>query len=1193
MEEQAVDNSSELLGITEEFRPLQEFLFFVNYTEGKLMRGMSVPLVDEARGWMDAPRKVELKLPDGDHLGICKFGRNQHDQLNFELVIAHLKDLVGASKALEHIGEQAAAALASLCPKGFHGYFMAKQATMGTCGWIEEREAFQKWIGDDKENQMLWIQGPPASGKSFLARHILTDLIPPSTQKIAHCFLDDSVPGRSSLEDLLRATLHHALRVEPELIQLYLVPPFMKATQNTVIQVPDHEIWTQDVVVPLWPQVVARVTERGILTVVVDGFDEMSVECRQGFLDCLDAFEEKAESMEHRERLRVLLVSRENPDEDEQLNGRDKFQVYKLTPDDTKDDMVKTIMATITDSQNWDEGEPPVRQGLDLLEALGKEKLDDMCEAIVSGSEGNYSLAKMITQEITPALIIDDVASPAELLQDLPTDVEGIYDRILGRMRQDETYLPFSRHVLRWAAYQKEPLKEAELDTAIALGMAQDRRPDHQVSGDDLETFERMLGNVRPMVEKHCRRVVEIQEGQLQPVHEILKERLASEESNELHLEEGPSHATLASLCTNYLTMPYFQDSRLPVADSQDDKVKERISQHPFSRYAALHWRDHVAASGLSWLGVEDHTIKAQGLLNDESTEYAISCSEIQWYLTRGTMKGHRAGGSGDSVASAAARTASSTQLSHIGSLSIEEVQPERSETSHEDGEVHVEVETASQESELKQRHKGIPALPEADRDVITAPQGELGSDGGFSGMVEPAPDTTYQPIGVSQPLDGKQDPKSPEGLMETDEELPWDPLNTTVEDEGFAPDLFTNQPPPGTPQEESLESELETEIAEVQLCGQPEVLDEVEVPEKFNDKKPVDSEPPIDVDVKVKEPTWSQAEASQSLTSPDPPEEREIADDISEGNVPGIDIHERDIPPQINESVEHTKPISEPESNPKITEADAEALHSGMDITEVEQSQQDEQAIATPASPVTHDNDTETTGTRVTGLDNETNKIARASDLGPAHEAAAVAEPPSEDNPVEDSERPSNLENVKSQVKEGIDAAQAALEYLFPDRMLIPRRERIEPENDDWGPSEDHKQERAVVEKITETTGVAGAGGAAADQENGESEARSEWSRPAVEQAGKDLSEDRRAVGVPKSANEEVAIINQTQVLPLPVYPEAGIDESEHEASSIGDGAGEVGRGPGGKKKSGFLKRFYKGTKKVGKKIVKGVRGK
>ncbi|KAK0665944.1 hypothetical protein QBC41DRAFT_399337, partial [Cercophora samala] len=638
MEAQAIMNSETLFRITDEFRRLQEYLFFVNYIEGNLMPGLEAPLVDEGRGWMDAPRKLQFKL-EGHHLGICKFEKkNHHAQITggFDIVVSHLKHLMDASKALEHIGDEAKAALESLCPTGFHGYFMAKQATRGTCQWIAERKEFRDWAGKEKESRMLWIQGPPASGKSFLTRHIITDLIPPSTsQKVAHCFLDESMPGRRTLVDLLRATLHHALRVEPELIQHYLVPPYKKAIRTLQIPFSDSVIWTQQILVPLWPQVVAEVTARGLLTVVVDGFDEMSRQCQDGFFACIDDFEAKAESQEHKENLKLLLVSRE----DGKAKARKDFQHYTITRDDIRQDVEKTVMAALTNPDNW-EG-PDLEFVERRLKSLDKNQVEQIREIIVDNSGGDHHLAKLKAQELFSSLVVEPLNTTIALAKELPSDTSGLYDRILMRTQQDSTYLPFVKHILRWAAFQAEPLKEAELNTALAFSMARDQAPARQITTHELESFQRLVGSTRLMIEKHGRRLVEIREGVLQPVDPTLKNCLTKPSSDGLlHLEEDTSHAALASICIDYLTLPYFEDSRKPTADSLDGKVKKRMEEHAFSRYAALHWDGHVEAAGPAWHAVEGHTICARELLEDETTHFSISCSEIRWYLKQRTMQG-------------------------------------------------------------------------------------------------------------------------------------------------------------------------------------------------------------------------------------------------------------------------------------------------------------------------------------------------------------------------------------------------------------------------------------------------------------------------------------------------------------------------------------------------------------------------
>ncbi|CAP65885.1 uncharacterized protein PODANS_5_10920, partial [Podospora anserina S mat+] len=743
MEAQAIQNSGVLADITDEFRRLQEYLFFVNYVEGKVMPDLDAPLVDEGRGWMDAPRKLQIKL-EGHHLDLCRFAEpnpNVQKKGGFQLVVSHLKHLMGVTKALEHIGDDARRALESLCPTGFHGYFMAKQATTGTCGWISERKEFQDWVEDDKESRMLWIQGPPASGKSFLARHIITDLIPSSTtQKVAHCFLDESVAGRRTLVDLLRATLHHALRIEPELIQHYLVPPYLEAQRHSKTSnnpLSDDSIWTLEVLVPLWPEVVSKVTARDILTVVVDGFDEMSRDCQDGFFSCIDDFTAKAESQEQRERLKVLLISRE----DGKLKERKDFQHYFITTEDIREDVQKTVMAALTNIDNWDGPEMDMVQR--RLNSLDTAQVKKICDIVVESSNGDHHLANLKAQELFGSLVIEPISTTAALAKELPNDTASMYDRVLRRAQRNTTYQPFLKHILRWAAFQIEPLKEAEVNTAVALSMAQDQVSQRRVTTLELESLRNLVGSTRAMVQQHGRRLVEVKEGVLQPVNQTLKSCLTKPRNDQsLHLEEMSSHAALAKICIEYLTMPYFADSRQPTASSLEDKVKKRIEEHPFSCYAAPHWDDHVAAAGSVWGEADSHIVQVQQLLRDETTHYGISCAEVRWYLKRRTMDEFPLSYRG---ALDEAPTAASTPLSVVDSPPLTESPDTVFESSGDVAATGITIRSLNREHEVKQddptpagriNHAG-PAV--RDQDAVSGvghPRGPLDVDTNFQNLV-------------------------------------------------------------------------------------------------------------------------------------------------------------------------------------------------------------------------------------------------------------------------------------------------------------------------------------------------------------------------------------------------------------------------------------------------------------------------
>src|SRR3569833_1127747 len=123
---------------------------------------------------------------------------------------------------------------------------MAKERTEGTCEWISERQDFQDWLDDENDKDMLWIQGPPACGKSYLAKHIITELAPRANKEESHSLLSDSVPGRGNIAALLRATLHLALRRDPRLTSENLVPSFLEATVNISTRVLDDDILSRE-----------------------------------------------------------------------------------------------------------------------------------------------------------------------------------------------------------------------------------------------------------------------------------------------------------------------------------------------------------------------------------------------------------------------------------------------------------------------------------------------------------------------------------------------------------------------------------------------------------------------------------------------------------------------------------------------------------------------------------------------------------------------------------------------------------------------------------------------------------------------------------------------------------------------------------------------------------------------------------
>lgn len=92
----------------------------------------------------------------------------------------------------------------------------------GTCQWLQDCEAFKKWIGSSAQScgQLLWIKGKPGSGKSTLVRYIDTNILRNMPESLVVSFyFGDKVDGTrdgapdlcASASGLYRAVCHQLL----------------------------------------------------------------------------------------------------------------------------------------------------------------------------------------------------------------------------------------------------------------------------------------------------------------------------------------------------------------------------------------------------------------------------------------------------------------------------------------------------------------------------------------------------------------------------------------------------------------------------------------------------------------------------------------------------------------------------------------------------------------------------------------------------------------------------------------------------------------------------------------------------------------------------------------------------------------------------------------------------------------------
>jgi len=542
---------------------------------------------------------------------------------------------------LDHLSQEHRKVLDSLCPERFHHYFLDRDSTEGTCTWITQRPEFRDWLSDEPGNHKLWINSQPGYGKSYLAKHIITTLSSTSHRPI-HCFLSSSSPGRGDLQSLMRATLQQALRLEPEMMRDLLpqVSPSLYA---------DSKTWTQDLLTSHWPTMMANIAARHSLAIIVDGLDELQSECRAGFLRCLELFEERVEERKPETlkldgtatpeppEFRVILLSREDSNLATELSGHG-FRSCVVTSQDTAEDLKSTVRAGL--GKFW--------RFLEQPDHSSTADQEDKCMSIVERSDGCYTWATLVLECLNRRVKV------VWQVRTLPCEMQDLYLLILEDYVKTQLVDRLLVQVLRWVLFQNTSLNPAEFNIAQALGTAMESSW-KSVTGarkfDDLlgntKQFESSLDeNIKIRVAMCCGHLVKFQDDRLEFNHGDLRSVLLGKGSelfveSDFDLSQRASHATLADICISYLNMTYFDESGAAptpfTMDMWESKVRRRIKQHPFVRYAALNWHKHMTKASPAWPGANAKAaLDRMKRLVDGTTEHAKSWAEVWWFCTRG-----------------------------------------------------------------------------------------------------------------------------------------------------------------------------------------------------------------------------------------------------------------------------------------------------------------------------------------------------------------------------------------------------------------------------------------------------------------------------------------------------------------------------------------------------------------------------
>ncbi|KAK7723043.1 hypothetical protein SLS63_009072 [Diaporthe eres] len=383
----------------------------------------------------------------------------------------------------------------------------------GTCEWLTQHRDFVTWmdVGDSqdygpmspstsshKQNRLFWLYGPPGSGKSVAAGHVIKHLTSYNLDCNYFFFKNDS---KTSITHLLLSLAFQMAESNFEIRQTILT---MLRNGESINTQDSAVIWNS-----LFLGRLLKVQFTQPLFWIVDGLDE----CPKKSLSSLI---QKFSRIDPRIPLRIFLTSRpDSPDAPvEQLLNAEKVGRFELRTGQE---------ASVQDISAFIRGRPRLSRLLDA-DSTGSLMAD-----ILERSQGIFLWASLIISRLDELYSIEDIRLA---LREVPSEMNGFYAKILESITNSSN-ADKAKAILSWVACAPEPLTVEELKEAVRLDINQTLLS--SVSGD---VFSEICGSLVTVNQDCC----------VHFMHQTVKEFLISAASN-FYVNYREVHERMSTIC--------------------------------------------------------------------------------------------------------------------------------------------------------------------------------------------------------------------------------------------------------------------------------------------------------------------------------------------------------------------------------------------------------------------------------------------------------------------------------------------------------------------------------------------------------------------------------------------------------------------------------------------------------------------
>ncbi|KAI2823063.1 hypothetical protein CBS115989_1773 [Aspergillus niger] len=337
----------------------------------------------------------------------------------------------------------------SLAPSDMY-YTFARKRLSGTGEWIEAEVGFRSWL--NQEQPLLWINGPPGSGKSFLAEYIISNLktrFPQGVDQgseisVGYYFFKDNNPQTRGLHQALRDVAY----------QICLNDSVYAGHVAARCRAPGDISSLQSAWMTLFRDYfIEGDAGNRRAYIVLDGLDECMEADRQSLLEFL--LELTAEESESKSRVQFVMLGRPHLSADVADAFHESVSSISIDRSKNDDDIARYVEHSVRRSRNIARAPSSLRK--------------EVTEFLVKHAQGMFLWVDLMTQELGRH---NRASSIRECLQRPP---KGLYEAMRRTLEGLSAYLKGDdpeelNTILGWVACASRPLSLREIEATLTLG---------------------------------------------------------------------------------------------------------------------------------------------------------------------------------------------------------------------------------------------------------------------------------------------------------------------------------------------------------------------------------------------------------------------------------------------------------------------------------------------------------------------------------------------------------------------------------------------------------------------------------------------------------------------------------------------------------------------------------------------------